>query len=86
MPGAEEKLWPVACSLWPGGQRDYFSHPYKKFYFLFFSYRSMFSFGKSAEMRSEDLKAVEWSWKFVKLHLWNYNIRSDHINVTISCH
>ena len=33
----------------------------------------MFSFGKSAEMRSEDLKAVEWSWKFVKLHLWNYN-------------
>ena len=80
MPGAEEKLWPVACSLWPGGQRDSgvpwrdcFSHPYKKFYFLFFSYRSMFSFGKSAEMRSEDLKAVEWSWKFVKLQLLNYN-------------
>ena len=33
----------------------------------------MFSFGKSAEMRSEDLKAVEWSWKFVKLQLLNYN-------------
>ena len=78
MPGAEEKLWPVACSLWPvacglGDKGTISLTPTKKFYFLFFSYRSMFSFGKSAEMRSEDLKAVEWSWKFVKLHLWNYN-------------
>ena len=41
----------------------------------------MFSFGKSAEMRSDDLKAVEWSWKFVKLHLWNYNL-SNRLSVT----
>ena len=75
MPGAEEKLWPVAWGtkgLW-GPLEKLFLSPLQKKLFFVFSYRSMFSFGKSAEMRSNDLKAVEWSWKFVKLHLWNYN-------------
>ena len=71
MPGAEEKLWPEEqrdSGVW--GHRP---QPYNFFFIFCFSYRSMFSFGKSAENGSNDLKAVEWSWKFVKLHLLNFN-------------
>ena len=44
----------------------------------------MFSFGKSAENGSNDLKAVEWSWKFVKLHLWNYNSKIEYVSAKLS--